>query len=191
MCERCCLNRSSTRLADPETQEFKVAPFDGKALDMFKLVAMQSKKVMYVGISTDSNMSPKSSWSFGVLAHALLPHGHVYTPIGSPAQIGDTILLCFKAHSMYATECMACFDVRCRVTWARSARRRGAWSAWASWTRLTGWADLRTSKHSRLFDTLSRYLRIPVLYVHEDYCISIHTPKSCFEGCAMHLYFSR
>eukprot|EP01035_Chromulina_nebulosa_P025419 gene25419-33175_t len=32
---------------DPETQEFKVAPFDAKALDMFKLVAMQSKKPMH------------------------------------------------------------------------------------------------------------------------------------------------
>jgi hypothetical protein len=40
------LNTASTRLSDPETQEFKVAPFDAKALDMFKLVAMQSKKVM-------------------------------------------------------------------------------------------------------------------------------------------------
>lgn len=30
---------------DPATGEYVVAPFDGKALDMFKLVCMQSRKV--------------------------------------------------------------------------------------------------------------------------------------------------
>lgn len=30
---------------DPTTGEYVVAPFDGKALDMFKLVCMQSRKV--------------------------------------------------------------------------------------------------------------------------------------------------
>ena len=30
---------------DPDTGKFVVSPFDFKALDMFKLVAMQSKKV--------------------------------------------------------------------------------------------------------------------------------------------------
>ena len=30
---------------DPSTGEYVVVPFDGKALDMFKLVCMQSRKV--------------------------------------------------------------------------------------------------------------------------------------------------
>ena len=32
---------------DPTTGEYVVAPFDGKALDMFKLVCMQSRKVRF------------------------------------------------------------------------------------------------------------------------------------------------
>ena len=32
---------------DPSTGEFVVAPFDFKALDMFKLIAMQSRKPMH------------------------------------------------------------------------------------------------------------------------------------------------